>query len=102
MKILIFNKDLLYLENEFQHTSIFLLINSKILETNKLIIFSPYLEKLKQFNFKKLFRCCNMSLIVLYEVVKEYYKINVLDKPFFSNEIAIKDKPFFYKKQNEL
>jgi hypothetical protein len=102
MKILIFNKDLFYLENEFQDTSIFLLINSKILETNKLIIFSPYLEKLNQFNFKKLFRCCNMSLNVLYEVAKEYYKINVLDKPLFSNEIPITYKPFFYKKQNEL
>jgi hypothetical protein len=97
MKISIINQNLFYLETKVHIYNMFLLINSKIIETTRLIIFSPYYYKLNEFNMKILFSSCNISLNVLYGVAKEYYKINILDKPFSSNDIPY--KPFFYKKR---
>jgi hypothetical protein len=96
MKILIFNNNLFYLENDFQFYETFLLINSKIIETNKLITIFLFVKRDNK-NLQTVYNFCNISLNVLYEVAMEYYKINVLNKPLTSSGIAY--KPFFYKKR---
>jgi hypothetical protein len=106
MKILIFNENLFYVEDveKFQlgtiRKSVFLFINSNIIETNIFWCLKSIRSGLlsnKSINLKRLSRYCNISLNILSGVAKEYYN---LYKPKDQNTYTY-DKPFFIKKQNE-
>ena len=101
MKILIFNENLFYVEDvqRFQlgtiRKSVFLFINSNMIETNIFWCLTSLRTGLlsnKTINLKRLSRYCNISLNILCEIAKEYYNLN---KPKGQHTY---DKPFFIKK----